>query len=527
MSKAEDIAKVSAKGSFHLLLGLIVSSVIFSVGTIFIARLLGSDLYGLYTVVLTVPAAIQIFRDLGVNFAIVRFAAQYRVENRIDEIRSVYLTGVIFEVVSGLALSIISLFFADFLATSLFNRPAIAPLIQIISFSIFAGGLVAAATAVFTGYERLELNSIMLICQSIFRTVIIIVLVLLGLNTAGAVIGYTAGTSIAGIIGIVLIWLIYHNLPKPATHKLEMKAYFTTMLTYCLPLSVATIITALLPQFYAFLLPIHYTTDNIPIGNYGVAMNFVVLITFFSAPITTMMFPAFSKLDPEKDKASLKRVFQFSVKYATLFVIPVTFIVMSLSQPAVETLFGHTYTTAPLFLSLIAIMYLYTAFGNLSLMGFLNGQGQTRYVLKMAVLTGLIGFPLGYISIMEFGVLGLILTTLVASLPSLFMGLRFIKKSYGIYVDWISSGRILLSSALAGIVTYSVVSELVFASWIRLLLGVVVFVVVLVPALLLTRSVTRHDIDNLRLMMGGLGALGGLIGKLLSLLERLMTVLRL
>lgn len=75
MSNAGDIAKVSAKGSFHLLWGLISSTVISSVGTVFIARLLGSDLYGLYTIVLVVPSFIQIFGDWGMNAAIVRFTA--------------------------------------------------------------------------------------------------------------------------------------------------------------------------------------------------------------------------------------------------------------------------------------------------------------------------------------------------------------------------------------------------------------------------------------------------------------------
>ena len=124
----------------------------------------------------------------------------------------------------------------------------------------------------------------------------------LGLGTAGATIGFATGTIIAAIIGLVLIGLIYRRIPKPASHKLEIKAYFKTMLAYCLPLSLATIITALLPLYYSFLLPIYYTTDNILIGNFGVAMNFVVLITFFIMPISTMMFPRFLKVRLTKRK---------------------------------------------------------------------------------------------------------------------------------------------------------------------------------------------------------------------------------
>ncbi|MCW4018886.1 MAG: oligosaccharide flippase family protein [Candidatus Bathyarchaeota archaeon] len=526
MSKAADIAKVSAKGSFNYLWGLVVSTLISSVGTIFIARLLGSDQYGLYAVVLTVPGLIVIFRDLGVNFAMVRFIAQYRAEGRLNEIRSVFISGIIFEMAVGLALSVFSFLFADSLAV-VFNRPVIAPLIQLASFSVFASGLIAAGTAVFTGMEKMEFNSIMLISQSIFKTAIIITLVLLGLGTSGATVGFTAGTFIAGIIGLLLIGVLYRQLPGPSSHRLEIRAYLTTMLTYCLPLSFANIIRGLLPQFYAFLLPIYYAFDNVPIGNYGVAMNFVILITFFSVPITAMMFPAFSKLDAEKDAAILRNVFQYSVKYAAMLVVPVVALVMCLSEPAVKTLFGNTYETAPLFLALLAIQYLYTAFGNLSINGLLNGQGQTSYVLKLAILTGVIGFPMGYFSIMTFGVLGLIATTLVANIPNVIIGLYFVKKLYGMTIDWAFSTRILLSSAIAAVATYGVISQLSFASWIELVLGVAVFLIVLVPVVLLTRSITRYDLKNLREMTSSLGVIGKILSVVLSFLEQVMTKLKL
>jgi stage V sporulation protein B len=526
MSKAGDIAKVSTAGSFHLLWGLVISTLISAVGTIFIARLLGSDLYGLYAVVLTVPTIIQVFRDWGINSAMTRFTAQYRAEERLDEIRSIYVTGIIFETVLGLVLSFVSFFLADFLATSMFNRPDIAALIQIVSFSIFANGLVNAATAAFTGVEKMELNSIMIIGQSISKTALIIALVALGLGTAGASIGFSAGNFIASIIGIGLVGVLYRRLPKPPANKLQIKAYLTTMLKYCLPLSLATIVILLLPQFYAFLLPIYYTTDNVTIGNYSIAMNFVVLITFFSIPVTTMMFPAFSKLDAESDKTDLRNVFQFSVKYAALIVVPVTALVMCLATPGVETLFGATYALAPIFLALLAIQYFYTAFGNLSLTGFLNGQGKTTYMMKLGLLTGLIGFPMGYFLIMNFGVYGLILSTLTATLPSLFIGLGFIKKTYGVVVDWVSSAKILLSSAVAGVLTYIVVAALPLASWILLVIGVPFFVVVVVIALLLTRSISRSDLVNLRGMVGGLGAIGGFFRRVLVLVEKLMNLLR-
>jgi O-antigen/teichoic acid export membrane protein len=240
-----------------------------------------------------------------------------------------------------------------------------------------------------------------------------------------------------------------------------------------------------------------------------------------------MMFPAFSKLDAEKDNEPLRNIFQFSVKYASLLVVPAAALVMCLAVPAVDTLFGNTYNAAPLFLALLAVPYLYTAFGTLSLGGFLNGQGHTSYVLKMAVLTGFIGFPMGYIAILNFGVLGLIAASLLAGIPSLFIGLRFIRKTYGVTVDWSSSVKILVSSAIAASVTYAAISAITFSSWVELILGVVIFIIVLVPSALITKSINRSDVSNLRGMTSGLGGVGKLLSKVLNVLEKLIGILKL
>ena len=263
------------------------------------------------------------------------------------------------------------------------------------------------------------------------------------------------------------------------------------------------------------------------IGNYSVAMNFVVLITFFATPVTTMLFPAFSKLDPQKDRGTLRNVFQFSVKYAALLVVPVTAMIIALSQPAISTIFAGSYAEAPLFLALLAIAYLYSAFGSLSTGNLINSQGQTTFNLYLTVLTAAIGFPMSFVLISQFGIIGLIITTLVASIPSLVISLYWLKRRYGVTVDWVSSAKILLSSAIAAVLTYVLIAQLSFSSWIRLVIGVAIFLPAFITATLLTRTVNTADMDNLRGMLSALGPLRRLFNRLLNLIEKIMTTLRL
>jgi len=259
------------------------------------------------------------------------------------------------------------------------------------------------------------------------------------------------------------------------------------------------------------------------IGNYQAAVRFTVLITFFTMPIATVLFPAFSKLNPEKEIKTLRTIFQSSVKYASLLTIPATAAIMVLSKPLVFTLFGEQYTSTPLFLTLYAISYLYTALGNLSLGNLLNGQGKTMVTLKLTLITLATGLPLSFLLIPRFGITGLIITTLVHGLPTLATGLWWIRKHFGVTVDWKSSTKILAASAAAAIITQLILFQLPTPDWISLIIGGIIFFGTYLIAAPLIRAVNTDDIENLKQMLSGLGPLSHVFDIPLNLIEKLTT----
>src|SRR4030067_2813156 len=296
------------------------------------------------------------------------------------------------------------------------------------------------------------------------------------------------------------------------------------MLKYGMPLSISAIISVFLTQFFYLLMAI--SAEDAIIGNYNVALNFVLLITFVATPITTVLFPAFSKLDRQKDKETLKNVFRFSVKYSALVTVPVSIIIISLSQPAVSTIFGSTYSEAPLFLSLSAITYLLSAFGTLIIGNLLAGQGETTFSLKLTLLQAAIGFPLGFVLISRYSVVGLIVTTLIAGIPGLIVALMWGRKHYALTIDLKTSMKILLCSAISATLTYTSVTQISLPSWMRLVLGVFVFLITFVITILLTSTIDKSDLTNMREMVSALGVLQRPVNFLLDLMERVMNKLK-
>jgi len=523
LSKAIRMAKLSAKGGLNLFLGVSISSIVSAVGVILLMRLLTPPEYGLVAIAMISPMLIGLFRDWGVNSAMIKYVAQYRAENEISKRRNIMASGLLFELIVGVLLSFTAFSLASFLATNVFHRSETKILIEIASFTIVAGSFLVASQSTFIGFERMGFNSLIMICQSCLKCFLAPFLVFLGYSSLGAVLGQTVAVVIAGIIGILIFYLIFfRNTHGRENDELDFSGTLKTMLRYGLPLSVSAILVGFLPQFYNFMIAIY--CSNSAIGNFQAAVNFTVLITFFTTPIITVLFPAFSKLKPEKEMETLRTVFQFSVKYAAMLTIPVTVMIMVLSKPLVFAIVGTEWSDAPFFLTLYSISFLYSGLGNLSLENFLNGQGETRVTMKLALISLGMGLPLSLTLIPLFGITGSIVTTLVAGIPSLAVGLWWIKRHFGATVDWASSTKIFLASVMAAVITHIIISQLNLHCWVELFAGGITFLIVYLVAAPLIKAVNKNDINNLREMLSDLGPFSHLFHIPLSIVERLLTI---
>ena len=524
MDKALEMGKTSATGSFQLFIGQVSSTITMAVGTIILARLMLPEEYGVYAVALIPSMMINLFHDWGIGPAMTKYIAQYRAANKEKDIHDIIAAGLIFKTATGLALTLLSLTLASFIATTIFNRPETTILIAIASIVMFSESLLTAARYCFTGFERMELNSLTMISYSTIKTVASPLLVLLGFGALGAVLGHTFALLASGIIGLAILYLLlFRKLKKPNPCRTDKIQTLKTMLRFGVPLSISTILNGFLMQFYAFMMAFY--CSDIMIGNYQIAANFAILLTFFTFPIATVLFPAFSKLDPKNDPQLLQAVFSSAVKYTTMFLVPATIAIMVLSKPMIYTLFGEKWIYAPFFLTLYVITNLLVLFGGLVKNIFLAGLGETKMLMKLSLLSLSFGIPLAFILIPSYGIVGIILGTLIAVIPSFTLGLHWIWKHYGAKADYKSSTKIFIASAVAATTTYLTLNFLITSEWIRLIIGGTIFLTVYILTAPFIGAINQSDINNLRAMLTGLGFLSKLLNIPLTIAEK-VTYLR-
>lgn len=519
MKKALELGKTSAVGGFQLFIGKSMSTIIMAIGSVILGRLMLPGEYGLYTIALVPAITMTLFSDWGIDLAMTKYIAQYRAVHNEESIRDLVAVGLIFKVIIGVALSLLSLFLASFIAGTFFDKPETAPLISLAAITVLSQSLITASQANFVGFERMHLNSITMVCQSVLKSTISPLLVFVGYGAIGAVLGYTVSFVVAAILGIVLFYFsLFKNLKKSRLSRSDKIQTLKEMLRYGLPLSISTIINGFLSQFYAFMMAFYCTT--VVIGNYQIASNFAMFLTFFTFPITTVLFPIFSKMDPRKELDLLKSVFKSSVKYTSMLLVPATVAVMILAGPMINTVYGEQYVDAPFFLTLYVIGNLLAGLGNLSLSTVLIGLGETKMLMKLSLLTIPLGIPLAFLLIPGLGIVGVIAVGFFAVIPSMCLGLLWIWRHYKLTVDWGSSAKIFAASAISAAITFLSLNFLVTAEWLKLIIGGIIFLAAYILVAPSIGAIVQDDITNLRKMLSSMGILLTIANLPLSIAEK-------
>jgi O-antigen/teichoic acid export membrane protein len=545
--KALQMGKSSTAGSFFLLIGVVGSSVILALSTLLLQGpgMLSAAEVGLYGTVLVPSTIIAFFRDLGVNSAITQKIASLRALNRHDEISDVMLSGVLFQLLSGALFSVICFAISQPLANIL-EIPEASSLIALMSLSIFANALISSATAIFVGFERMKLNSFAQILCAILKTLIGPVLVFLGFSVFGAVLAAVIAVVIGGIISIALVYFaLFRPLRKSKDRKYTIIPTFISLLKYGLPMTLSPIVVGVLPQIFVFFMVQNASLSMM--GNYYNSVYFSILVTFISFPISNVLFPAFSKLNPEKEPELVKTVFSSSVKYTAILLIPITMLIISLSTPLVHTLFPpddigrlqalfitkapSKFPYSPLFLAISSITNLFVLFGHVSLGAFQTGIGKTQQIMKQSLLSLIISLPFAYTIINYFGnlgsdmemfvIIGGILSVMISTIPGLIWGLIWSWKNYHVKADFKNSAKIFTASLIASITAYTFSTFINTSYPIILLTGTLLFLFTYIITAPLIGAVNHADIDNLKQMSSGLGIISKIIKIPLQLMQKL------
>lgn len=515
--KLVEIAEDSARGGFFLFTGNASQLIILAIGSVLVARLLGPENYGLFSLSLVVPLLLANFIDFGVNSALTRFSAKLRAEGKTQQAAGMLKSGLLFKIILSVAISAICFTFSDSLATYILNRPEIGYLVKLASSLVLLQTIDATLNSAFIGLDKMEGSALTMNAQSIAKTALSPILVVLGFSVIGALAGHIASYMFSCIAGSLIFFRYYRRLGKPSNNSFSSN--LKAMLGYGFPLYLSVLLVLILGQYSTIILA--FFVSNAEIGNFSIATTLSTMISVLVFPLS-VLFPTFSKVDP--NSKDIKKIFRLSVKYATLLIIPATVITVALSKDIVQTLYGYSYNLAPSLLSLYILTFLYTGAGSIVLIHLFNGIGQTKVVFKYNLINLLIFLPLAPILTMFYRVPGLIIALLISNLLSLAYGLIIAIKKLKFDLDLKASLKIYLASFLSAIPMLIFLNYSPLNSLPNLVIGGSLFLFTYLTLAPVTSAITHSDLENLHSILSKIKILRQLLKPLLTYEAKLVSI---
>jgi len=419
VSDLEKLGKNLTLNYVNLLQGRFISHIIGFIGSILVIRILEPADYGILSIAMSLPYTVSIFGNLGVNTAVTRFVAKYK-EIDLTKAYSMITSGMIFDVIYGILLSVIGYLLTPYIFTYIYNKPEIIPYGEFASFFTIPYW---ASSSIFSGILGLELtkhNSEMWIIHYSVQTILSVGLALSFLRVYGVIIGYIIGYTAIVIYGIVILKR-KSLLGKPSINNMkELVIFGFPLVLPSLGSSISGIYTTSLVNRFLSIFEISNLTASSKLGT---------LFDTILNPLSYALQPTLSKLD--KNKHDIVKVTNELYKLNIILQLPILISVEYLAYQIIYVLAGSQYTLAPLFLRLSLINPLITTAAGTSIINsLLLFQGYSKLVARTNLINIVFYVLLLLFMLPKFSYIGYFISNWLGWIPGYIISLSFVKKNY-------------------------------------------------------------------------------------------------
>lgn len=481
-------ARTAAKGIYHLFLGNSMSTALLAVTSIIVVRILGPSNYGLYSISLIIPSYLSTLFIYSIPWASVRFPAKYKAEGLIERSHSFLSSMVLVQLITSIVAVLVMIPLSSFFSSTILGRPSLAVLIPIALFSVVGQALFYTSTSGFQGLEDMRSSSLLQVLQATTKLVVSVLLILTGFEITGAVIGYGASYLVSGIIGLILILSMKReSISNKWTHDLK-QAFI-----YSAPILPSVLVSGLAGVYQITLLSNYVSSDDI--GGYGATLSILAVMALITYPVTSALFPLFSKVS--SNNVRLAQIYSASIRYISILIVPAIVFLILFSSQILLVIFGKEFVFGYGMLIGLALTFVFVGLGELSWPSLLSGSGKTKAYFSISLLGSVATVIVSTFGVFYFGVYGVIIGTITGKLVSCLVSLIYFNKTYAKINLFSGIWKIYFASVLTSLPIYPL-TLLHLNDVLVLGLGIVSFLLILIPVFRITGAVNDEDIDFLK-----------------------------
>jgi len=466
--------RILAKNTTVLLIANIISYLLGFFTTLYTARYLGVEGFGILALALSLTGLFGVFTDLGLSTFTTREVS--RNKSLADKyIGNIALIKVIY---AFLTFGLITLI------VYIIGYPQIVKnVVYIITLSVILGAFTGIFNSIFQALEKMEYMSLNIILNAILMITGILTVIHFGLGIIALSSVYLISSSIVFVITLIIYsWKFF--LPKI---NLDFNFWKPTIKEASF-FGLSNILVVI--YFYIDSIMLSIIIGYSAVGIYNASYKLIVVLLFIPGIFVTSIFPLMSQ-HFQSSKNLLKIEYEKSVKY--LFTIAVFIFVYGFvfSDKIILTIYGAGYTASiaalQVLIFVIPLMFITNLFGN-----FIGAINRQRILIIVTGISALFNVILNLILIPKFSYIGASFATIFTEFIVFILLYFYISK----YFLRISITQNISKTIISGILTVLFIYYLKMnINWIlTAILGVFAYLLILY----ILKIITKEDLEILK-----------------------------
>lgn len=373
-----------------------------------LARLLGTELFGLYAIGIVIYKLGEVFSGMGLQSGTVRYVSIYRSSRDRGRLLGVLQQSIGLPFFGGLILGSILFLTSGFIAQEVFNKPNLAPVLRIFAVAIPFGASMTVGALATSGFQTTKyLVYIRNFFHPITNLILIVFVGSLGWSLWGAAVAWV----LASILGLILaVYFILKIFPEERWKKIKPVFETKRLLQFSLPLALGDFLGFIL--LWMDTLMLGYFRSASEVGIYRAASQTALLLMIFLNSLNTIFSPLIAELFHRNHLQRMEQLFKVATRWSFSLTLPL-FLFVWLAGQDILRVFGSEFSVGWLPLVVLSIGQLVNAgTGGIGYMLIMSGH-QYLKLLSDVVLVSL-NIVLNILLIPRWGLLGAAVATAIS-----------------------------------------------------------------------------------------------------------------
>jgi O-antigen/teichoic acid export membrane protein len=441
---AEDVSTL-ARGSGITFFGGGFSLAVGALAQLLVARLLGPQKLGIYSLGRAITRIGNQVAPLGLNSAVVYYAARHWKTDP-AKLRDVLVQSIAATLVSGSIFMVVLYLSAPWIALRVFGDPTLVRALRMLSPAIAIYPTLRVAKQATGVSFRMQYRVYTDLISSVAFIAIFLGLFMVGGAMRAAVLAYVGSAALALVVACYFLQRLFADAFSDRT---KPQFILPALFAYALPAFLSILFTA--PLESSDRLIIGYFFSPSQVGLYQAASQAAVGVGVGLLAVGAVAAPMIANLHGRGEMDRLSELFRVSTKWVFYFGLAAFLLIASESHAVMSMLYGRRFREGSVALLILAFGRLIdSAAGSARAMLLLTGH-QNR-LLRITSFTLALQIVLSVILTPRFGIAGAASARVLATLAVAVISLSAVKSSLGLWPYDRRYLKGLLAAAVTGVV---------------------------------------------------------------------------